>query len=168
MLPKLFYFGLFYLTISYPSTLTKDVSIEEEEYEARNFLILLNRESEKDANRAALANWNYASNLTEENLKAQLDVTKEIAKNEKEAWKRVIQFNWHRFSDYSIKRQFQKYSVLGDAALPEDKLTNLSKIISDMEAIYAKAKICPKGHRTDEGGECKLSLEPGNYFLRNL
>lgn len=47
----------------------KDASIEEEEYEARNFLILLNRQTERDANRASLAEWAYASNLTEENLK---------------------------------------------------------------------------------------------------
>ncbi|XP_066138064.1 angiotensin-converting enzyme-like isoform X2 [Euwallacea fornicatus] len=138
----------------------KDASIEEEEYEARNFLILLNRQSERDANRMALAQWAYASNLTDENLKNQLAVAVEVAKNEKEAWQRVTQFNWQGFSDYSLKRQFQKYSILGVAALPEDKLKRLNKVVSDMEAIYSKAKICPKDKKPDDTQECTLSFEP--------
>ncbi|KAL1500872.1 hypothetical protein ABEB36_006297 [Hypothenemus hampei] len=135
----------------------KDASIEEEEYEARNFLVLLNRQNEQDAHRASLAQWQYAANLTEENLKNQLEVSAEVAKNQKEAWQRVIQFDWQRFSDYSLRRQFQKYSVLGVAALPEDKFSRLNQIISDMEAIYSKTKLCP---RDKHGQECKLSLEP--------
>ncbi|XP_050313068.1 angiotensin-converting enzyme-like [Anthonomus grandis grandis] len=146
------------LLILCDKSIAKDASIEEEEYEARNFLILLNRQSDRDANRLALANWAYASNLTEENLKIQLAVGAEVAKNEKEAWQRVTQFNWQRFSNYGLKRQFKKYSVLGTAALPEEKFTRLHKIISDMEAIYSKTKICPKNKK--EGEECKLSLEP--------
>ncbi|KAH1028894.1 angiotensin-converting enzyme [Dendroctonus ponderosae] len=138
----------------------KDASIEEEEYEARNFLILLNRQTERDANRASLAEWAYASNLTEENLNNKLAVSSEVARNVKEAWQRVIQFNWQRFSDYSLRRQFQKYSVLGVAALPEEKFKQLETIISDMQAIYSKAKICPIGQKPEDGAECTLSLEP--------
>ncbi|CAG9769628.1 unnamed protein product [Ceutorhynchus assimilis] len=138
--------------------LAKDANIEEEEYEARNFLILLNRQSERDANRLAIAQWAYASNLTDENLQAQLAIASEVAKNEKEAWQRVTQFNWQRFSDYNLRRQFQKYSVLGTSALPEEKFKQLNKIISDMETIYSKAKICPKDSK--DGKECNLSLEP--------
>ncbi|ENN74047.1 hypothetical protein YQE_09338, partial [Dendroctonus ponderosae] len=138
----------------------KDASIEEEEYEARNFLILLNRQTERDANRASLAEWAYASNLTEENLNNKLAVSSEVARNVKEAWQRVIQFNWQRFSDYSLRRQFQKYSVLGVAALPEEKFKQLETIISDMQAIYSKAKICPNGQKPEDGAECTLSLEP--------
>ncbi|ENN80010.1 hypothetical protein YQE_03557, partial [Dendroctonus ponderosae] len=131
-----------------------------EEYEARNFLILLNRQTERDANRASLAEWAYASNLTEENLKNKLAVSSEVARNVKEAWQRVIRFNWQRFSDYSLRRQFQKYSVLGVAALPEEKVKQLETIISDMQAIYSKAKICPNGQKPEDGAECTLSLEP--------
>lgn len=138
----------------------KDASIEEEEYEARNFLILLNRQTEKDANRLAIAQWAYASNLTEENLKNQLAIAAEVAKNSKEAWQRVKELNWQRFSDYSIKRQFEKYSVLGMSALPEEKFTRLNKIVSDMEAIYSKTKICPYGQNSTNPEDCKLSLEP--------
>ncbi|XP_030751663.1 angiotensin-converting enzyme-like isoform X2 [Sitophilus oryzae] len=156
MLPKIFIIGCFCIL----AIIAKDVSIEEEEYNARNFLILLNRQTEKDSNRLSLANWAYASNLTEENLKNQLAVAAEVAKNEKEAWQRVIQYNWKTFSDPSLKRQFQKYSVLGISALPEEKFKNLNKIVSDMEAIYSKAKICPFGAKTAETEECKLGLEP--------
>uniref|UniRef100_A0AAR5P344 Angiotensin-converting enzyme n=1 Tax=Dendroctonus ponderosae TaxID=77166 RepID=A0AAR5P344_DENPD len=84
----------------------------------------------------------------------------EVARNVKEAWQRVIRFNWQRFSDYSLRRQFQKYSVLGVAALPEEKVKQLETIISDMQAIYSKAKICPNGQKPEDGAECTLSLEP--------
>ncbi|XP_076253432.1 angiotensin-converting enzyme-like [Rhynchophorus ferrugineus] len=156
MLPKIFIIGLIHLL----TVLAKDASIEEEEYEARNFLAVLNKQTEKDNNRLTIANWAYASNLTENNLKNQLAIAAEVAKNEKEAWQRVGQYNWKSFSDPSLRRHFQKYSVLGTSALPEEKFKQLNKIISDMEAIYSKAKICPKGKKETDGEECKLGLEP--------
>ncbi|XP_060524436.1 angiotensin-converting enzyme-like [Cylas formicarius] len=136
----------------------KDSRIEEEELEARNFLLLLNEQTEKDDNRLALASWSYASNLTDENLKNQLAVAADVAKKEKDAWQKVIQYDWTRFSDPIMRRQLLKYSVLGVSALPEDKFKRLNQIISDMEAIYSKAKICPRGVQDQK--ECKLGLEP--------
>ncbi|XP_074039099.1 angiotensin-converting enzyme [Leptinotarsa decemlineata] len=134
----------------------KDPNIEEEERAAFEFLLAINKKTEENENKVALASWAYASNLTEENLKNELSVAAAAAKDEKETWQRVIQYDWNRFSDYGVKRQFRFYSVLGQAALPEDKFKNLRKTISDMEGIYAKTKICD--FKDDK--KCDLALEP--------
>ncbi|KAG5891815.1 hypothetical protein JTB14_027777 [Gonioctena quinquepunctata] len=134
----------------------KDPNIEEQELAAFNFLLAINKKTEENDNKVALASWAYASNLTEENLKNELEVASAAAKEEKETWQSVIQYDWNRFSDYSLKRQFRFYSVLGQAALPEDKFKRLREIISDMEGIYAKAKICD--FKDDK--KCDLALEP--------
>lgn len=52
----------------------KDPTIEEEELEARNFLIAINRKTEENENKVAVANWAYATNLTDENLKNQVSI----------------------------------------------------------------------------------------------
>ncbi|KAJ8978209.1 hypothetical protein NQ317_002029 [Molorchus minor] len=134
----------------------KDPAIEEEELEASNFLAAINKKTEENEKKVALANWAYASNLTDENLKNQLSVAAQAAKSEKEIWQQVTQYDWSRFSDYSLKRQFQKYSILGSSALPEEKFKRLHKIVSDMEATYSKAKICSFHDPKD----CDLALEP--------
>ncbi|CAG9818311.1 unnamed protein product [Phaedon cochleariae] len=148
--------GLLISLLLLTSSESKDPNIEEEELAAYNFLLAINRKTEENDNKVAVASWAYSSNLTEENLQNQLTVAAEAAKDEKETWQRVVQYDWRRFSDYNIRRQFQLYSVLGQSALPEDKLTKLQKIISDMEAIYSKAKICD----LKDEKKCDLALEP--------
>ncbi|KAJ8963018.1 hypothetical protein NQ314_005615, partial [Rhamnusium bicolor] len=149
---KLLLFGL----CCYGLIECKDPKIEEEELEARNFLLVINKKTAENSNKLALANWAYASNLTEENLQNQLNVATQVAEDIQEIWQQVIQYDWRRFSDSNLRRQFYKYSVLGEAALPEDKFQKLNKIISDMEAIYSKAKICDFRNTA----KCDLALEP--------
>lgn len=79
------------------------------------------------------------------------------AKDEKAIWQQVVGYDWKRFSDYSMKRQFSKYAVLGESALPEDKFKQFHKTISDMESIYSKAKVCD----FKDAEKCDLALEPG-------
>lgn len=45
----------------------------------------------------------------------------EFGKFAKAQWLETIRFPWRTFKDPDIKRQFKKLSVLGTAALPEDK-----------------------------------------------
>lgn len=52
-----------------------DPAVEEEEIQARAYIQLLNEKTAKRANRVAQASWNYASNITEENLKAQVSLS---------------------------------------------------------------------------------------------
>lgn len=87
----------------------------------------------------------------------QLNVSAEVAKETMEDWKETIKFHWQQFEDYDLRRQFQKYSVLGSAALPEDKYKKLKEIIGDMQKMYSTAKICSFSNKT----KCDLALEPG-------
>ncbi|KAF5283057.1 hypothetical protein FQR65_LT14074 [Abscondita terminalis] len=133
-----------------------DPEIESEEIRARAFLEILNEKTWKRNYKGSIASWNYASNITDFNMKEQIRISAEIAKEVKEDWVELKKFNYESFNDYDLKRQFKKYSILGTAALPDDKYIKLEKIISDMESNYAKAKICDYSDSTN----CSLSLEP--------
>lgn len=50
-----------------------------------------------------------------------MKVAAETARFQKEAWQETIKYPWTTYSDPDIRRQFKKLSVLGTAALPEDK-----------------------------------------------
>ncbi|KAB0790846.1 hypothetical protein PPYR_14878 [Photinus pyralis] len=138
------------------AAVAKDPSLEDEEIRARAYVKLLNDKIALRNNRETLAAWKYASNITEENLKEQLDVSKESAKETKEDWLETIKFNWRSFGDYDLRRQFEKLSILGKSALPEEKFLKLEKIISDMQTIYSTAKICDHKNKT----KCDLVLDP--------
>ncbi|CAG9827807.1 unnamed protein product [Diabrotica balteata] len=134
----------------------KDPNIEEEEAAGYNFIRATNKKSEENLNKATIADWNYASNITDINLEISLNVSAEVAQQDKETWEQVKQFDWKRFSCANLKRQFKFYSVIGNAALPEAEFKALKKHISDMESVYAKAKICDYNNKTN----CDLALEP--------
>lgn len=47
----------------------------------------------------------------------------------KNMWKETVKFPWITFKDPDIRRQFKQLSVLGTAALSEDKLKKVSTSI---------------------------------------
>ncbi|XP_023310931.1 angiotensin-converting enzyme-like [Anoplophora glabripennis] len=152
MFKKLILIGLCWICL----ITAKDPAIEEEELQAQNLLRAINKRTEENENKVALANWAYATNLTDENLKHQLEVAAEAAKDEKTIWQQVNLYSWRGLSNYGMKRQFSKYAVLGEAALPEDRFKQFHKTISDMEAVYSTAKICD----FKDSEKCDLALEP--------
>lgn len=88
----------------------------------------------------------------------QIAVSTEIAKSTKAIWQEVTGKDWANLTDNeSIKRQLEKYAVLGAPALTEDKMVRLNEIIANMSGIYAKATICDFYNTT----KCDLLLEPG-------
>lgn len=68
----------------------------------------------------SIAGWNYASNLTDENLTEKLNVSAAAARVTKQVAQEVNEFPWRELQDENLKRQFQKFSILGTAALPEE------------------------------------------------
>ncbi|CAL1265733.1 unnamed protein product [Larinioides sclopetarius] len=129
-------------------------------YEALRFLKSNDRITSQAANKAAIASWSYQSNLTEPNKEAMLKMQQEIAKLAKETWKNATSFAWKDLKDKNATayRWFKSLSVLGTAALPDDKFAELSELTADMQDIYAKAKVC-RFNSTDSK-KCDLSLEP--------
>lgn len=56
----------------------------------------------------------------------QLKKSAEFAAWEKEQWRELVKYPWQGFQDPLLRRQFKKYSILGTAALPEDKRARVS------------------------------------------
>lgn len=63
---------LVHLVLFYNYVKASDPAIEEEEIRARAYMQLLNEKAGKRANEVSIASWNYASNITDENLKKQV------------------------------------------------------------------------------------------------
>nr|CAD7196975.1 unnamed protein product [Timema douglasi] len=143
--------------------------VSDEEQRARNYLAYIDKEFSRRATDSVNASWAYASNITDENLAKKiklpynndpvhlkLEVSADNARYQKQQWTETIKFRWQSFRDDDLRRQFKKYSVLGTAALSEKKHEKLEKLVSEMQSIYSKAKICD--YKTPN--KCDLNLEP--------
>ncbi|KAL3284139.1 hypothetical protein HHI36_018307 [Cryptolaemus montrouzieri] len=126
-----------------------------EERNARRFIEIINEASAKDENKAQLAEWNYAANLTEENLRNKLLVLGEVAVRTKKRWMKLMSFQWKKFWDLDLKRQFKQYSVLGASALCREDLANYLKAVGEMEKIYSTNTICDFKDPT----KCHLTMD---------
>lgn len=51
-----------------------------------------------------------------------------MAKIVKQKWKDTIKYPWTTYKDADLKRQFKLFSILGTAALPEEKYTKVSTV----------------------------------------
>jgi len=87
---------------------------------AQELLKRIDAQNAEWSNKQSIAGWNYASNLTDENLAEKLKVSTAAARVSKQIAQEVNAFPWRDLEDESIKRQFKKFGVLGTAALPED------------------------------------------------
>ncbi|XP_033354226.1 angiotensin-converting enzyme-like [Bombus vosnesenskii] len=159
MLRPLLVAALVTLALGIPTSQDVDnvaVDSEADLLKAKQFLEKINNEHAQWSNKYTLADWDYASNLTSENLANKLNTSTEAAQYFKSAWKKVNEYPWSDIKDSNVRRQFKKFSVLGRSALPEDSYQEYEKIVSDMENIYSTAKICDYKNRS----KCDLALEP--------
>ncbi|XP_052750785.1 angiotensin-converting enzyme-like isoform X2 [Galleria mellonella] len=127
-----------------------------EEAAGREYMRKLDELMAKAQNRRTLASWNYESNITNYNEEQMLQISLEVAEEQKEYWKETMSYLWHEYEDPDLKRMFKKYSELGTAALPEDLNQRLLTAISNMQSIYATATICDYKDRN----KCDLHVEP--------
>lgn len=63
---------------------------------------------------------------------------------------------YKEYTDKDLSRRIEKLADLGYAALPEEKYKELVQTTSDIEANYAKIKVCDFKDRS----KCDLALEP--------
>lgn len=87
---------------------------------AQDVLKRIDAEYAKWSNKQTIAGWNYASNLTDENLEEKINVSTTAARVMKQIAEEVNAFPWSNLEDENLKRQFNKLGILGVAALPED------------------------------------------------
>ncbi|RWS28006.1 angiotensin-converting enzyme-like protein, partial [Leptotrombidium deliense] len=140
------------------------------ESDAAKFIDQLNEETVKYYSDDVTAEWNWATNTTDHNRNLSVNLICNFVAAifcscnkvqsrlkyyafQKEKWKTVILFDFKNFKDPLLRRQFEKYSVLGEAALDKKAQQKFTEIVTEMEAIYSSAKI-------SVGNKQNLSLEP--------
>ncbi|RZC38944.1 hypothetical protein BDFB_007692, partial [Asbolus verrucosus] len=91
----------------------------------------------------------------------QLNITLEAAAFEKFNWEKYFKnLDPDDYVDELVKRQIRDLRILGNAALPEDKLTQLTTVTNTMTNIYSTAKICPYKKQNCDLSKEGLSQEP--------
>ncbi len=55
--------------------------------------------------------------------------------------------------------------MLGESALPDDQVGELSALINNMVNIYNTARVCPFDNQSCDEATEGLPLEPGMYLL---
>ena len=100
------------------------------ESEARSFLLSLDSQLSEKCFESSIAEWNYATDINEQNLNTKLQLSLEMAKFGKEVSRNLTEkYDWESFQDDDLLRMYKKLSILGTAALPEDKLQEVMKNI---------------------------------------
>ncbi|XP_012276299.1 angiotensin-converting enzyme [Orussus abietinus] len=144
------------LVSTFPAEDSGDTSLSNDLESAQQLLSKIDKDFSAWTNKATLSEWNYASNLTQENLDTKVNVSSQFAAYNKQMWLEVTAFPWQKLEDFNVKRQFSKFSVLGVSALPQKLFEEYEKIVSEMQNIYSTAKVCEYGNEQ----KCTLALEP--------
>ncbi|XP_065573989.1 angiotensin-converting enzyme-like [Artemia franciscana] len=131
-----------------------------DEAAALRFLVDYDKKASVVCNFVMSSQWNYNTNITDVNRQQMQEAQLEYAKFQKEVWKLATSFAWKNFRDSSIRRQFKVLSVLGRAALEDDKLSELQKLLGEMRDSYAQTKICDYKIEKPKRSDCNLPLEP--------
>uniref|UniRef100_A0A1E1WWB8 Angiotensin-converting enzyme n=1 Tax=Tityus obscurus TaxID=1221240 RepID=A0A1E1WWB8_TITOB len=127
-----------------------------EEHFAFHFIRHVNEVNEKQCNLFQRASWNYDTNITIPNKNKMIEQQMIASNISKEMWKVLTKFQWKKFFDPQLRRQFYHLSFLGDSALPSDKIRKKTSLEADMTNIYSTTTICDFKNKK----KCNLSLEP--------
>ncbi|CAB3239253.1 unnamed protein product [Arctia plantaginis] len=138
------------------ATQGRDPDLEASEHEGRDYIFQLDRVMGAMKNRAGIAEWAYTSNITKENEDNWIQVRLDLSKQEKQSWEETKMYKWQDFQDFTLRRMFKKYSLLGASALSDEKYGKLMRYVSGMESNYATSKICSYKDQS----KCDLALEP--------
>ncbi|KAK8746314.1 hypothetical protein OTU49_017362, partial [Cherax quadricarinatus] len=112
------------------------------EIEAINFLREYDKEASTMCTRFMEASWDFNTNVTETNRRKMLLRQMEWSEFHRNKWKQATTFAWKNFTNPLVRRMFSFVTVLGKAALPKEKLQELSELVQDMKTTYSTAKIC--------------------------
>lgn len=133
------------------------------EADARQYLATRNAAETLLSQDVTGANWNYDSNLTDNNLRIMEEAEQRAATFSRQQWQ-LFQAQgwpgkWPNIQDQDLKRQMEGYSIQGQSALTQDKLTELQGLVTQMTSTYSTAKVhlCTE---LDGQDVCDLNLEP--------
>ncbi|KAK7092762.1 uncharacterized protein [Littorina saxatilis] len=127
-----------------------------DETAAQEWLEEYDKEAKDVVSKASFLAWNYATNVTDENQRAQVKGDLVFAQWQQKKAAEVEHYDWKHFADDTLVRQFRSAADIGTSAMKnQTKLKQLKEAQSTIEGIYAKAKVPVPGKSTT------LSLEPG-------
>ncbi|XP_071508563.1 angiotensin-converting enzyme-like [Diadema antillarum] len=122
------------------------------ETEAKIFLDTFNERAMEEYYKSISASWTYNTNITEYNQAKSVEASLEASAFSAEMRLEALKFNRTGFS-FDTERQLNKLVYVGDAALGEQDLEELTNLLANMETRYSTGKPCK------EDGTC-YSLEP--------
>ncbi|KAF7494107.1 Angiotensin-converting enzyme [Sarcoptes scabiei] len=120
---------------------------------AKIFIEQVNEKLEKLNYEIVETSWRFNTDITEENQEALLEATSRFNREQKNIWRQIGLFDYSNFTDPLLRRQFQKLSVLGVAALDENESQKFTNITTEMEKIYSSTTVCI-------ADKCNLELDP--------
>eukprot|EP00094_Tigriopus_californicus_P003982 TCALIF_03835-PA protein Name:"Similar to Ance Angiotensin-converting enzyme (Drosophila melanogaster)" AED:0.12 eAED:0.12 QI:128/0.66/0.42/1/1/1/7/0/623 len=135
-----------------PVGTAKDGTVEEK---ARKFVKKAEEELTKMTEKATFIDWNFASNLTDENEQKSLASKKVMDQLSLRLGQEAKKFKRSDISDRVLIRKLKQLSMIGISALPEKELNRYNTLDSQMQKIYSTAKVPSK----DDPSKL-LSLEP--------
>ncbi|XP_077108784.1 angiotensin-converting enzyme isoform X2 [Ranitomeya variabilis] len=132
----------------YPGDIEKNAN----EREAEDFLSVYNSTAEEVWNSYTEASWAYNTNITDHNNQIMLEKNLAMSNHTLQYGRQARNFDFSDFTDSETQRLLRKLSDIDKAALTEEKQKEYNQIVSDMETIYSKAKVC-------KGDKC-MPLDP--------
>ncbi|OCT93962.1 angiotensin-converting enzyme 2 [Xenopus laevis] len=124
--------------------------------QARDFLRQFEQDAEVLYHQSALAQWDYNTNITDENAKKMNEAGAKWSEFYTNASKHSEAFNKDSITDPSIKLQLIFLSEKGSAILPAEKYARLNQVLNQMSTIYSTQTVC----KSDGSKDC-FPLEPG-------
>uniref|UniRef100_A0A8C5LTG2 Angiotensin-converting enzyme n=1 Tax=Leptobrachium leishanense TaxID=445787 RepID=A0A8C5LTG2_9ANUR len=142
---------LFCALAVFGSCTAQDVTTEASEFLAQFQLL-----GEPLYHEAALAQWEYNTNISAENAEKMSQAGAKWSAYYSEASENSARFPQDQVTNASIKLQLIYLGEKGAATLPTDKYTRLNQILNEMSTIYSTETVC----RPNNPQEC-LPFEPG-------
>ncbi|XP_044139656.1 angiotensin-converting enzyme 2 [Bufo gargarizans] len=123
--------------------------------DADAFLKQFQNEAETLYHQYALAQWEYNTNISDENAQNMNAVGAKWSAFYKNASEFSENYPLNQVTDNNVKLQLIRLGSKGSAVLPNDKYARLNTILNEMSAIYSTQTVC-----TPDGSKC-LAFEPG-------
>ncbi|XP_008557296.3 angiotensin-converting enzyme [Microplitis demolitor] len=111
--------------------------------EALQFLREYDQEASAICNKVMMAQWNFATNITDNNRRKMLDEQTLKLKFERSSWRKAVNFAWTRIPDPLARRQLKIITMKGRNALTQDKFNEIHHLIVEMKELHTRARLCP-------------------------
>ncbi len=96
----------------------------------RSYLEDYNHKASEKCFQSVQANWNYLTDINEENEKLKLEANLDYMKFDQEFLSNLAErfkTEWVNIKDPDLYRQFEKVTLVGSSVLPENELTEVLK-----------------------------------------